>query len=131
MLMPKSLRLNACQAIIEIADEARKHRANKRTATNIDWNGCAYTGEVNGSIDYRTKKRSLHHPSISLSLKVKKENGKVVRNKEGQVLFEQHRIYQCSCTDHTQRSHIYGPCKHVIALANAILDSEERDGKAA
>lgn len=134
MKMPEQYRLQACQAIIEEAEAARLLRAKQRTVIDLDWNGCAYTGTVRGAIDPNTGKPSMSYPAIKLSLKVMRdENGQVMKDEEGRFLFEAVRQYECNCWDHVKRSHHYGPCKHVIALALAILpeETEGKDDKAA
>lgn len=126
MKMPEKYRLDACAAIIDQAEEARALRAKQRVATDIDWNGCAYTGIVRGALDPKTGKPSMSYPAIKLSLKVlRDEQGQPMKDEEGRYLFEPVRQYECNCWDHVKRSHIYGPCKHVIALALAIVPQSE------
>ena len=129
MKMPERYRLEACEAIIEAAEEARVLRAKQRVATDILWNGCAYTGVVRGALDTNTGAPSMSYPAIKLSLKVlRDEQGQVKKDEEGRYLFEPVRQYECNCWDHVKRSHIYGPCKHVIALAQAIVQ-EAQEGE--
>ena len=134
MKMPEKYRLEACQQIILDAEDARKLRAKQRTVVDIVWNGCAYTGTVRGAIEPNTGAPSMSYPAIKLSLKVlRDENGQIMKDEEGRYLFEPVRQYECNCWDHVRRSHLYGPCKHVIALAIAIVNqsTEGEDDQAA
>jgi hypothetical protein len=86
---------NALTTLLSRSERGRAYRASQRPCEAPEWDGVAWTGEIEGTGG------RVYFPRIQLVGA---------------------RTFACTCPDHKKQRGSKGPCKHVISLAEAALE---------